>query len=329
MRPDLDLDTALRAVRRAAGATQAVQRALAAGGAGTMHKDDRSPVTVADFAAQAIVARTLAEALPADQLVGEEDARALRAAPAAALRTQVVEITAGALGEAVGPEQMLEWIDRGGAAGDAERFWALDPIDGTKGFLRGGQYAIALALIERGRVVLGVLGCPNYAPSPGAAPGLLQFATRGGGAFEAPLGAAAAPRALRVAAGRPLADSRICESLESGHSNQQQSPVVARSLGITAPPVRMDSQAKYAAIARGDAEIYMRLPTRADYREKIWDHAAGMLIVEAAGGTVTDVDGAPLAFDQGRCLERNRGVLASNGVAHDRLVAAVQQVLRA
>ena len=62
-----------------------------------------------------------------------------------------------------------------------------------------------------------------------------------------------------------------------------------RRLGINAPPVRIDSQAKYALVARGEADIYLRLPTRADYREKIWDHAAGALIVAEAGGVVTDI----------------------------------------
>jgi hypothetical protein len=63
----------------------------------------------------------------------------------------------------------------------------------------------------------------------------------------------------------------------------------------------------------GDASIYLRLPTRADYREKIWDHAAGMFVVEQAGGRVTDVTGAPLDFRHGRRLETNRGVIATDG----------------
>ena len=57
---------------------------------------------------------------------------------------------------------MLQVIDEGNSAGGATgRIWALDPIDGTKGFLRGGQYAVCLALIEDGDVKVGVLGCPN------------------------------------------------------------------------------------------------------------------------------------------------------------------------
>jgi len=91
--------------------------------------------------------------------------------------------------------------------------------------------------------------------------------------------------------------------------------------------VRVDSQAKYALLARGEASIYLRLPTRKDYREKIWDHAAGMLIVQEAGGTVTDVDGKPLDFTAGRTLERNRGVIATGGKIHRAVVDAVGGVL--
>jgi 3'(2'), 5'-bisphosphate nucleotidase len=98
---------------------------------------------------------------------------------------------------------------------------------------------------------------------------------------------------------------------------------VAEKLGITRPSVRMDSQCKYASIARGDSDIYLRLPTRAGYEEKIWDHAAGCLIVEEAGGTVTDITGRPLDFGAGRTLKHNRGVIATNGPWHTQVVEAV------
>ena len=85
----------------------------------------------------------------------------------------------------------------------------------------------------------------------------------------------------------------------------------------------MDSQAKYAVVARGEAEIYLRLPTRADYREKIWDHAAGALIVSEAGGKVTDIAGKPLEFHHGRALDANRGLVVTNGPLHGPVLAAL------
>ncbi|MDX1429115.1 MAG: inositol monophosphatase family protein, partial [Rhodothermales bacterium] len=77
---------------------------------------------------------------------------------------------------------------------------------------------------------------------------------------------------------------------------------------------------------RGDAEIYMRLPTRADYVEKIWDHAAGMLVVEEAGGQVTDIDGKRLDFSHGDGLAENSGVIATNGKLHDAVIEALREV---
>ena len=122
------------------------------------------------------------------------------------------------------------------------------------------------------------------------------------------------------------AEARFCESVESGHSNQSESARIAEQLGITQEPYRIDSQCKYAAIARGDAQIYLRMPTRKDYREKIWDHAAGKLVVECAGGRVSDVEGRPLDFSRGRTLEDNRGVVATCGPIHDEVIEVVGRV---
>ena len=112
--------------------------------------------------------------------------------------------------------------------------------------------------------------------------------------------------------------------VEASHSDQGRSARIAARLGITRDPFRLDSQAKYAAIADGLASIYLRLPTSAHYREKIWDHAAGSIVVEEAGGRVTDVFGKRLDFSRGRKLEDNRGVVATSGAIHDAVLEAVQ-----
>jgi 3'(2'), 5'-bisphosphate nucleotidase len=122
------------------------------------------------------------------------------------------------------------------------------------------------------------------------------------------------------------ASVRFCESVESGHSAQTDSAAIASRLGIDAPPVRLDSQAKYGVVARGEAEIYLRMPTRPDYREKIWDHAAGVLIIEEAWGTVTDITGKPLEFRHGRELTANRGVIATNGRLHERVLKTLAEL---
>jgi 3'(2'), 5'-bisphosphate nucleotidase len=319
---ELERSTALRAVREAALLCDTAQGRLKAGD--SLTKGDESPVTVADFAAQAVVCAVLNEELGEFEMVGEEDATDLGDSRQVDLRNGVVDLVTRQRGTSASAAETLAWIAMGGADGTSDRFWTLDPIDGTKGFLRGDQYAIALALLEEGEVVLGVLGCPNLPNADGSRGAI--FVADGEGA-EAWYGKATEPVAVSVAAPSPLAEARFCESVESGHSDHDHAARIAARLGITAEPYRIDSQCKYGAVARGDASIYLRLPTRADYREKIWDHAAGKFLVEAAGGRVTDVTGAPLEFGIGRTLERNRGIVATDGHFHDRVVDAVQSVI--
>ncbi|HON00440.1 MAG TPA: inositol monophosphatase family protein, partial [Acidobacteriota bacterium] len=85
-------------------------------------------------------------------------------------------------------------------------------------------------------------------------------------------------------------------------------------------------QAKYGLVATGKADFLVRLPSadRPDYREKIWDHAAGALVVEEAGGRVTDLAGRSLDFSTGRRLEHNRGLVASNGRLHQAILESLQ-----
>jgi len=319
---DVEFRAGVVAVRAAARVCRSVQQRLAT--AEALQKKDKSPVTVADFASQAIVCEHLMRALPDDAVVGEEGSEELRQGDQTALLDAVVREVSTET--PAGDAQVLDWIDRGGAAATTDRYWTLDPIDGTKGFLRGEHYAVALALLEQGEVVVGVLGCPNLDDGHGGR-GALFTAIRGEGTRALPLwdDAFEGP-AVRVSSLESTAEARFCESVESGHSNQDQSARIASELGITHEPFRIDSQCKYAAIARGDASIYLRMPTRKDYREKIWDHAAGKLVVEEAGGRVTDVEGIALDFTHGRTLDANRGVVATCGPIHDRVIEAVRKV---
>jgi 3'(2'), 5'-bisphosphate nucleotidase len=138
--------------------------------------------------------------------------------------------------------------------------------------------------------------------------------------------AGGAPQRINVSGTADPAQARFCESVESGHSSHDHSAQVAELLGITKPGARLDSQAKYGVVARGEADIYLRLPTKADYFEKIWDHAGGVLVVEEAGGKATDVGGRALDFKLGRELRANRGVVVTNGKLHERVLGALREV---
>lgn len=320
---------------------------------GTLSKDDKSPVTVADFGAQAVVNHALRKIFPDDDIVGEEEASALRdneqlkahiwnLVKATRLADEEAESSLG--GPVENEEQMLHAIDAGrGAGGSTGRIWTVDPVDGTKGFLRGGQYAVALALIVDGEVQVGVLGCPNL-PVDDTAPistasaaniedgdhsGIILAATKGCGATSRPLGDGSLKPAktIKMRSVRDMAEATFCESVEAGHSAHDDQAAIAERLGVTRPSIRMDSQAKYGSIAHGAGDLYLRLPVRKDYQEKIWDHAAGDLIVREAGGQVTDAEGKRLDFGQGRTLVKNRGVVASPQGVHQQVLEAVAAVL--
>jgi 3'(2'), 5'-bisphosphate nucleotidase len=318
---------AVEAVERASQLCRRVQANLVA--QASMDKSDKSPVTVADFGAQAVVTHVLRGAFAGIPLVGEEDAAALREPANRGLAEQVIAQVREAV-PGIDPLEVLDLIDAGShGGGSSGRFWTLDPIDGTKGFLRMDQYAVALALIEDGQVVLGVLGCPNLpleASAPEGERGCLFVAVQGEGAFQRPLAGGEEVR-VRVTDVSATERASFCESVEAAHSSQSDSARVADRLGITAEPFRIDSQCKYGAVGRGDASIYLRLPTRKDYEEKIWDHAAGAIVVREAGGQVSDVLGRELDFSRGRTLAGNSGVIVTNGALHDPVVAAVREVL--
>jgi 3'(2'), 5'-bisphosphate nucleotidase len=317
-----ELKVGLAAVRQAAKACRSVQAAITPE---VLSKKDKSPVTVADFASQAIICRALAKEFPQDAVIAEEDAAAL-AEPENAAFLERILAEVNQAGVRATRDDLAQWIDHGRHEQHPLRFWTLDPIDGTKGFLRGEQYAIALALIVDGRIEVAILACPNLSAKDAwdKQTGAVFTAIRGRGAqmhlLDDPK---AEPQSVRSSSTRKASMARLCESVESGHSAHGESAQIAKSLGIENEPVRLDSQAKYAVVARGEADIYLRLPTRADYREKIWDHAAGVLVVQEAGGRVTDIHGRPLDFTRGSSLTENQGVIVTNGGLHDAVLAAV------
>ncbi len=312
-------EVAINAVLKAAQLCQAVQSDMLETDA--IKKVDRSPVTVADFGSQALICSAIGNAFPKDCIVAEEDSQALRDNPR--LRSRVTDYV-NRFAEC-SPNQVCEWIDRG--QGEVNnRFWTLDPIDGTKGFLRRNQYAVALALVVEGEVMFGLLACPNLPQAwdkPATGKGCLLVAAQGEGAHMYGLNGVLLKQ-IRVAA-TPL---RFVDSIETSHGDHGAHAKVAQELGITAQPIQIDSQAKYGLVARGEASIYLRLPNprTPHYRECIWDHAAGIIVVEEAGGKVTDMHGQSLNFLQGRRMTSNRGIVATNGKHHERVIEIIRSV---
>lgn len=321
---DPQIQVTLDAVRKAARLMRIIQRETVLS---SLTKGDKSPVTVADFASQALIGYMLSTNFPDIPMVAEETSTALRASEGAELLSRVTRFVQRVIPDAT-QESVCYWIDHG-SADSGKRFWVLDPIDGTKGYLRGDQYAVALALVEDGKVQIGALGCPNLVDASkldhdGLGSALL--AARGQGCWVSSLDDDDDDwRQLHVSDCADGSQARLLRSFESGHTNVGLIDHIAERLGVQVEPVRMDSQAKYAVLASGGGEVMLRLlsPEKPNYREKIWDQAAGSLILKEAGGRITDLDGKPLDFTQGRMLVKNRGVLASNGHLHKTLLDAL------
>ena len=320
-----ELSVALEAVRAAARVCQSVQEKITPD---VLEKHDRSPVTVADFASQAVICRALGAAFPRDPVIGEEESATLLREENAPFLGRILAELAG-IGIKTSGQEACDWIDRASQKEYVPRFWTLDPIDGTKGFLRREQYAISLALVVEGQIQIALLGCPNLRPeadSTRAGAGTLLYAVRGKGSWSLPLAGDGPPRPVHASRQSDARLARFCESVEANHTAQGLSARVAAVLGMDREPLRLDSQAKYAVVARGEAEIYLRLPAKFGYKEKIWDHAGGVLIVEEAGGSVSDVMGHALEFNHGYELLANRGIVAANRELHPRVIAALHEI---
>ncbi len=325
-------DAALHAVALASLVCRhAQQEVFSRGRGGAITKGDDSPVTFADFASQAVVANALRARLGGVTLVAEEGSAYLRDPEHAAALRSAARV-AGLVWPGVGESELLEAIDLGGAEppSNGEGFWTLDPIDGTKGFVRGEQYSVCLAYIREGEPVIAALGCPNL-PASYDAPfhardgaGQLFLAVQGRGVRVARANAPDdPPTPLRVAG--HASGARSCRSVDASHSDHDAATRVLRAVGAGGEPLRLDSQCKYAVVARGQAEVYLRLPRRGGaYIERIWDHAPGALIAREMGCVVSDVLGRPLDFSKGRGLDANRGVLCCRPEFHEPILRAVE-----
>jgi 3'(2'), 5'-bisphosphate nucleotidase len=320
----LDVVTAIRALIMASAFCQKIGSDLT--GKESILKSDRSPVTIADYGSQAIICKFVKETFPRDTIVAEEDSTELRKP----VHSKILEQVTHYVNEFVpgsSPEAVCSWIDFSSQV-VTNRFWTLDPIDGTKGFLRGDQYAIALALIENGLTKLGILACPNLyvdKDQPHGKRGCLFLALRGKGSVQMDMDGGNR-RSLSVSKVKDPSEATITESVEPDHADHLIHQRLAQKLNISKPPLPMDSQVKYGIVARGEATIYLRVPSPSEpnYKEKIWDHSAGSIIAEEAGGRVTDVLGHPLDFSCGIKMEKNHGIVVTNGILHDVVLEALK-----
>lgn len=314
-------------------------------------KYDDSPVTVADFGAQAILIKVLHEAFPDDTFLGEEDSTVLRAnLPLGDQVFRLLSSTSGVsdpqangalLPKPKSVEEMMDLIDLGGCGtgGDSGRFWVMDPIDGTAAFLKGQQYAVSLALIENGREVIGILGCPNIGANTTRVReenvdknglGIMLAAVRGQGSSlrEMTLHGFKAAVPLCSLASSISDELHIVDCASATDSRHDIVARLAHVFGARFPNTEIwSSHIRYAALIIGGGDVHFLVPTSAASKLHIWDHAGAQLIFTELGGKVTDLDGKSIDFGAGRDLRRNRGLIAARGNIHDTLLGKMKSIL--
>jgi 3'(2'), 5'-bisphosphate nucleotidase len=205
-------------------------------------KEDNSPLTAADRASHCLLLQALQEITPGIDIVSEESAE-----------------------------------DHRGSVIGCESYWLVDPLDGTKEFLKGtNEFTVNVALVEDGQPVLGVVHAPALE--------LTYYGLRKSGAWRQTGGESA----TRISARRAHPE-RMAVVASKDHAGPLVSAMLAR---LTNPELRsMGSSLKFCLVAEGKADIYLRdLPTME------WDTAAAQCIVEAAGGGVYSLNGEPLRY---------------------------------
>ena len=315
----IDFQPIFTAVRQAAEVCKRVQEHHLV----SSEKSGREPVTIADYGSQAILGRAICTAFPDDAVLAEESGEQFIDLVPEDRRKEIIALLETILGIEVRQADVVRWLDHGHGR-EAERTWVIDPIDGTKGFLAMRNYVIAAGVIVDKKPVACVIGSPAYPTSDHAG---AMFHAQGGAAFMQPLAGGQVKR-IKVSDRAKAKDVRALESVETSHAYHERMQRVREVAGLGAASLtRIDSMEKYARIAAGDGELYLRLPRLGNTRAfMIWDHAAGTALVQAAGGLVTDIDGSPLDFSGGRALA-NDGIIVSNGHIHEQVIAAVQRVL--
>lgn len=351
-----ELQAAVHVVERACRLCVDVKKFLFSGDERILEKNDQTPVTIADFGVQALVSLELGRQFPSIPLVAEEDSAFLRSNSLADLVVDAVIDRASLRDESLTHIDVMEAIDRGGKdafvfGANPATYWVLDPIDGTRGFLKGSDalYVVGLALVVEGEIVLGVMGCPNWHdefPTQSSIEflgnqetisqeGIIMIAHGGCGTWRKGLSnkyefwnRCFVDECISLLKGRfCISDSQEWDSLPLSES--YDATTIADDIGdkeILLLPTCCGSLCKYLMVASGRASVFI-LRAKQHITIKAWDHAGGMICVHEAGGKVTDWEGSQLdlAADQveRRAIYPSGGVLVTNGNLHEQILEMI------
>lgn len=316
---------------------------------GELIKGNKTSVSLADFAAQALLVATIHHSFPDDIIVGEEDTSLLKKNPE--LVDQIWRLVGSSrldddeceklLHSPESTEDMVKSIDLGGTSygGPNGRVWMIDPVDGMKGYLTGGQYVVCATLLVDGAEKVAAFGCPHVDLDVGKiseqdcktdGPGYLVSAVKGQGVFVRPLSTGVLAEGRQVETRIPIEDLstlRFCENVKTTSPQFADRHKIAEQLGAGWNPIHVYStQLRYITLALGVSDVVLRTPLPSDAPPHIWDHAGGVMVFEEAGGKVTDLNGKSLVFTAGRDLTENFGLIAAPASIHDKVLEAAKSV---
>jgi 3'(2'), 5'-bisphosphate nucleotidase len=275
----------------------------------TWHKDDNSPVTIADLASQAILLGKIADLFPDERVFAEESTLSLTRH---SNLSRVKEVVEEVLAKTFSIKEIEERINYRGNL-KSQNCLYVDPIDGTKGYLKNLFYAVAIARTVDNSLVNSWMAVPCKEELMPEICGYLFNATKTEGVRKISIKSnedfGLLPKVDRSkdTESLRLVASRAHETVDLPTTVENENQVEL---------VSMDSQVKYAALANGVADIYPRKPSRSFGSFFCWDHLPGMLLVQETGGVVTDLTGKVLDWSNGERLTNNLGIFAASTPAY-------------
>lgn len=217
----------------------------------------------------------------------------------------VQEVVEEATGTSWGRHELLDTIDYRGTSG-ANHHWFVDPIDATNAFRRGDQYAIALARATGDRLHSGWLAVPDCGCTVEGTTGYLFCGVRGEGVQRVSIA-----DGLGEILSPPETPGREVTIAATWAEHTVDLPKAVKESDVSVHLLSMSSQAKYAALLTGAAQLYPRKPSRFRGPFYKWDHAPGVLMLEELGGSATDLFGDPFSWTGEERFPKNHGLFAA------------------
>lgn len=297
-----ELTLAINIIRKASKITELFK----SHGFQSYKKRDKSPVTLADFASQIFILSQLKEKFKEDQIFAEEEGSLFNEDIEVLIKKCFKEINFSL------NEEFRALLNYRGP--HSSRQWIVDPIDGTKGYLRGLSYAVGIGLMENSEPKICAIGIPNYKNEE-----LTIFIAEKGKGAQASYGDNEFIP-IHVSNENNLSSSIMCQSL---HHNKQWINKLAEMIEAK-KIISMDGMGKFCMVADGSADFYIR-EMNPDYSFS-WDYMPGDLLVREAGGTITDLNNVNLTFLGNKCKWTAPGIIASNGILHDDIISNAKKL---